>query len=207
MTTEINTSFYHLPNITTTEQWKTVVPPGFMFCPKMSRYLTHMKKLNDPEESMERFFDVFAPLKRRLGPVLIQLPASLVFHEDKTMMLYKFCKKKYAYYNFAMEVRHNSWLSKESIDLMKQYNMAFVISQSGTGFPYAELVTAEHIYVRFHGPQALYASGYSDEQLKEFAVLFKNWKKRGHTIYAFFNNDIHGYAVKNAKRLIELFEK
>jgi uncharacterized protein YecE (DUF72 family) len=207
MTTEINTSFYHLPSVTTTEGWKKKVPASFMFCPKMSRYLTHMKKLNDPEESMERFFDVFIPLKRKLGPVLIQLPPSLRFNEVKATALYKLCKRKYAYYRFAMEVRHSSWLSDESIKLMKQYNMAFVISQSGTGFPYAELVTAKHIYIRFHGPEALYASSYSEEQLKDFAAMFINRKKQGHSVFAFFNNDIFGYAVQNAKRLIELCEK
>ena len=207
MITEINTSFYHLPKTATTEGWKNKVPAGFMFCPKMSRYLTHMKKLNDPEESLERFFNAFVPLKRKIGPVLIQLPASLSFNIDKAECLYRICKRKYAYYRFAMEVRHNSWLNEESINLMKQYNIAFVISQSGTGFPYAELVTAQHIYVRFHGPEALYASGYSENQLEDFANLFLKWKQEGHSVWAFFNNDIHGYAVKNAIRLIELCER
>jgi uncharacterized protein YecE (DUF72 family) len=203
-TTEINTSFYHTPQPSTTAAWKKKVAPGFMFCPKMSRYLTHMKKLNDPEEPMEKFFTAFAPLKRKTGPVLVQLPRSVAFKKDKAEHFYALCKKEYSYYQFAMEVRHDSWLSKESIDLMKAYNIAFVISQSGSGFPYAELVTAQHIYVRFHGPGALYASGYTDEQLKEFASLFKRWKKDGHSTWAFFNNDIHGYAVKDAQRLIKM---
>jgi uncharacterized protein YecE (DUF72 family) len=202
--TELNTSFYHLPVLTTTTAWAKKVPGDFMFCPKMSRYLTHMKKLNDPEESFIPFFDVFAPLKRKLGPVLIQLPPSLHFHIDKAEHLYKLCKKKYAYYRFAMEVRHASWLEKESLDLMKQYNMAFVIAQSGTYFPYAENITAQHIYVRFHGPQQLYASSYSDEQLNNFAILFKQWESEGHSVWAFFNNDVFGYAIENAKRLMEM---
>jgi uncharacterized protein YecE (DUF72 family) len=203
-TTEINNSFYHTPDVSTTEGWKNKVPRDFMFCPKMSRYLTHMKKLNDPEESMERFFTAFSPLKRKTGPVLVQLPRSVAFKKEKTAYFYELCKKKYAYYRFAMEVRHDSWLSKESIDLMKNFNIAFVISQSGSGFPYAELVTAPDIYVRFHGPAALYASGYSDEQLKEFARLFKQWKKKGHAVWAFFNNDIHGYALTDAQRLMKM---
>ena len=132
--TELNTSFYHLPKPETTKGWAKKVPAGFMFCPKMSRYLTHMKKLNDPEESFEQFFDVFTPLKRKLGPVLIQLPPSLHFNFEKAEHLYKLCKKQYAYYQFAMEVRHQSWLEKESLDLMKQYNIAFVIAQSGIRF-------------------------------------------------------------------------
>jgi len=101
-------------------------------------------------------------------------------------------------------VRHASWLEKESLDLMKKYNMAFVIAQSGTAFPYAENITAQHIYVRFHGPQQLYASSYSEEQLLNFATLFKQWKNEGHSIWAFFNNDVFGYAFENAKRLIQL---
>jgi len=202
--TELNTSFYHLPKIETTTAWAKKVPTGFMFCPKMSRYLTHMKKLNDPEESFEKFFDVFTPLKRKLGPVLIQLPPSLHFNFEKAEHLYKLCKKKYSYYRFAMEVRHQSWLEKESMDLMKRYNIAFVIAQSGTGFPYAENVTAQHIYVRFHGPQQLYASSYSDEELQAFANLFIQWKNDGHSVWAFFNNDVFGYAIVNAKRLMEM---
>lgn len=202
--TEINSSFYHLPRPETTRDWGKRVPAGFLFCPKMSRYLTHMKKLNDPEASLELFFDVFKPLKKKMGPVLIQLPASVAFHREKTLHLYKVLKKKYSYYRFALEVRHKSWFSKESIDLMKQFNIAFVISQSGSVFPYAELVTARHVYVRFHGPAALYASGYSMEDLRCFAKLFLKWKKQGHSVWAFFNNDIHGFALKNAESLVKL---
>lgn len=87
---------------------------------------------------------------------------------------------------------------------MKKYNIAFVISQSGAGFPYAEIVTAQHIYVRFYGPRELYASSYSDEELAGFAKMFKQWEKDGHSIWAFFNNDIHGYAIENARKLVQL---
>lgn len=201
---ELNTSFYHLPKLATTQGWKDKVMKDFKFCPKMSRYLTHMKKLNDPEESLMSFFEVFTPLKQKLGPVLIQLPPSLRFNKVKTEYLYKLCKKSYGYYRFAMEVRHSSWLEEESIALMKQYNIAFVISQSGAGFPYAEFVTARHVYVRFHGPQALYASDYSEEDLLKYSKLFLQWENAGHSVWAFFNNDIHGFAFKNAARLKEL---
>ena len=202
--TELNTSFYHLPAIETTKGWAKKVPKGFMFCPKMSRYLTHMKKLNDPEESFEKFFDVFTPLKRKLGPVLIQLPPSLRFHADKAEHLYRLCKKQYAYYSFAMEIRNVSWLENQSLEFMKRFNIAFVIAQSGVSFPYAEYITAQHIYVRSHGPERLYASSYSEEQLQNFANLFLQWKKNGHSIWAFFNNDVFGYAIENAKRLKEM---
>jgi len=206
-TTEINTSFYHIPQVETIAHWKKTVPAGFMFCAKMNRYLTHMKKLKEPEESMERFFTAFKSLKRKMGPVLIQLPASVAFKAEKAAHFFSLCKSRYGYYRFALEVRHQSWLSKESIALLRKYNIALVISQSGAGFPYAETITAQHIYVRFHGPGALYASGYNEEQLQSFASLFKKWKKQGHTTWAFFNNDVHGFAVKDAQRLSLLCNK
>jgi uncharacterized protein YecE (DUF72 family) len=106
-----------------------------------------------------------------------------------------------------MEVRHDTWLSEESLTLMTKYDIGLVISQSGERFPYSEMVTAKNIYIRFHGPAALYASSYSDKTLKEFAGKFKKWEKEGHAIWAFFNNDIHGYAIGDAKRLIKMVEK
>lgn len=202
--TEINTSFYHLPKETTTRMWAKKSEKDFRFCPKMSRYLTHMKKLNDPSETVARFFDSFSPLKRKLGPVLVQLPGFLKYDAVKAEALYKLFKRSYRYYRFAMEMRHETWFSPESIALLKKYNIAMVISQSGDRFPYKELVTANHIYVRFHGPRDLYASGYSDKELKYFASLFMDWKRKGHNIWAFFNNDIHGYAFKDASRLLKI---
>lgn len=200
-TTEINTSFYHLPSAEKIGGWKQKVPAGFFFCPKMSRYLTHMKKLNDAREVMLPFFDAFTILKRRLGPVLVQLPPSLKFNDEKAEIFYKVCKKHFPYYRFAMEVRHKSWLADESIALMKKYKMTFVISQSGAGFPYGQFVTAPDVYIRFHGPGALYASGYSEHQLQEFYKQMMEWKKAGHHVWVYFNNDINGYAFKNALRL------
>ena len=106
-----------------------------------------------------------------------------------------------------MEVRHNTWLEEESLTLMTKYDIGLVISQSGERFPYSEMITAKNIYIRFHGPQQLYASSYSDVMLKEFAKKFKKWEKEGHTIWAFFNNDVHGYAIEDAKRLLKLIGK
>ncbi len=204
--TEINSSFYHLPLKKTVEGWVQKVPGNFLFCPKISRYLTHIKRLKEPEEPLERFFSVFEPMKHKMGPVLVQLPPSLKFDRDVALHFYIVLKKHYPEYDFAIEVRHASWLDEDSLTLMAKYNMAFVISQSGKGFPYAETVTAKNIYVRFHGPKELYASSYDDETLQTFAKLFKRWKKEGHTIWAFFNNDYFGYAIKNCLRLREILE-
>lgn len=196
--TEINTSFYHLPKKQTVEGWVQKVPSGFLFCPKMSRYLTHFKRLKEPEESLEKFFEVFEPMQKQMGPVLIQLPPSLKFDQRTAEDLYLVLTKDYPDYSFAMEVRHRSWMDDESFELLKRYNIAFVISQSGRGFPYAENITADNIYIRFHGPGKLYASSYSDEMLSKFSSLFKKWVKEKHSVWAFFNNDYFGYAINNA---------
>ena len=206
-TSEINSSFYRLPSEQTVLNWARQVPDGFLFCPKMSRFLTHMKKLSDPEEALERYFDVFQHLSKIMGPVLIQLPPLLAFNYEKAEYFYKLLKRRYNNYSFVMEVRHTSWLKEESLTLMTRYNIGLVISQSGTGFPYSELVTAKNIYVRFHGPKELYASGYPDKMLEEFADKFYIWTGKGHDVWAFFNNDIHGYAPEDAKKLMMLMEK
>src|SRR5690606_10170450 len=201
--TEINSSFYRLPLATTVHKWIEKVPDDFLFCPKISRYLSHMKKLNDPEEPLKRFFDVFEPMKKHMGPVLIQLPANATFNESVDRRFYETLENEYPEYSFAMEVRHESWYSEESLNLMKKYNIAFVIAQSER-FPYQEFVTAKDIYVRFHGPDALYASPYTKEILEEYADKFLSWKADGHDVWVFFNNDIDGHALTDAKQLIEI---
>lgn len=204
--TEINTSFYHLPKPATVTGWVNKVPSDFLFCPKISRYLTHIKRLKEPEEPLERFFEIFYPIKNNLGPVLVQLPPSFKFDYDRAEHFYKMLKQKYSDYDFAMEVRHNTWMEEESLTLMSKYDIAFIISQSGSRFPYGEIVTAKNVYIRFHGPESLYSSSYTDSQLHEFAMKFKNWIKEGHQIWAFFNNDIGGYAFANAQTLIQMMQ-
>lgn len=206
-TSELNASFYRLPLEQTVINWTKRVPKGFLFCVKMSRYLTHMKKLKEPEETLEKFFDLFEPMKSMMGPVLIQLPPSLKFNYDTAEYLYALLKKKYKKYAFVMEVRHPTWMEEVSLTLMSKYDFGLVISQSGDKFPYSEMITAKNIYLRFHGPGELYASSYSDEMLQDFASKFKKWVKDGHEVWAFFNNDIHGHAIVDAKRLIALIKK
>ena len=206
-TTEINGSFYRLPSPETVVKWTEAIPENFLFCPKMSRFLTHMKKLQEPEEPLERFFSVFEPMKHNLGPVLVQLPAPLTFHDDIAEPFYHLLKFTYPAYAFVMEVRHNTWLEEESLTLMTKQGIGLVISQSGSVFPYTEMITAKNTYVRFHGPGALYASAYSDDMLQDFAEKCRRWEAEGHEVWAYFNNDIHGYAIDNAKRMRELLKR
>lgn len=200
---EINTSFYHLPKQQTVINWAEKSPPHFLFCPKLSRYITHMKKLRNVEEPLQRFFNLFEPLEKKMGPVLIQLPPMVAFHYDVAEAFYEQLQR-YKQHHFVLEVRHPTWLQKESLTLMAKYEIGLVIAESGNAFPYSEMVTAETVYLRFHGPGALYASDYSEEQLADYAAKCQHWLQEGHTVWAFFNNDIHGFAFRNAKRLKEL---
>jgi len=97
-------------------------------------------------------------------------------------------------------------MAEESLTLMAKYNIAFVISQSKAKFPYAEAVTSKNIYIRFHGPKDVYASAYTDKMLKDFAKKFKARIKEGHYLWVFFNNDVHAYALSNAKKLMLMME-
>lgn len=204
---EINGSFYRLPTIEIVQLWNDKVPDDFIFCPKMSRFLTHMKKLRNPEEPLQRFFSVFEPLRKKMGPVLVQLPPQLKFNKEVAEHFYYEWKTKYNAYEMVLEIRDNSWLCAESVDLLNKNNIGLVISQSGYLFPYSEMITATNIYVRFHGPKELYASSYSTQMLEEFAAKFLAWKADGHVIWAFFNNDIYGYAVEDAQRLQSIIKK
>ena len=144
------------------------------------------------------------PCSARMGPVLVQLPPQLKLDYERAENFYETLQKDFKTFSFVVEVRHDSWLQNDSLNLMAQYNMGIVISQSGGFFPYTEMVTATNVYIRFHGPRELYASGYSDESLHYYAQKIKAWVAEGHAVWAFFNNDIHGYAFADAQRLQQL---
>jgi uncharacterized protein YecE (DUF72 family) len=203
-TSEINSSFYRLPSQTTIRSWLTQVPPTFIFCPKMSRFLSHMKKLHDAEEPLNRFFSIFSEMKAQLGPVLIQLPVNVHFHPEITEHFYQVLQKQ-PDYRFGMEVRHDSWFCDESIHLLRQYKISLVIAHSQE-LPYLETITARDIYIRFHGPKGLYSSPYSNSFLADYVEKFRKWESEGNTIWAYFNNDINGYALTNAKTMSRMIQ-
>jgi uncharacterized protein YecE (DUF72 family) len=182
---EINTSFYHLPKRQTVINWTNAMSPGFKYCPKLSRYITHYQKLNNPEESLQLFMDVFEPMMKKMGPVLVQLPHFVKYVREKTENFYSVLATTYKGYHFAMEVRDESWFTDESLELMKKYKIALVISHSYDKFPYIEAVTAKDIYYRFHGPKELYASNYTTDMLAGYAEKFIGWIQKKHRVWHF----------------------
>jgi uncharacterized protein YecE (DUF72 family) len=201
---ELNSCFYHLPLKSTVTGWMNRTPETFRFCTKLNRFITHELKLVNSEEALEKYFEVFENMKSRLGPVLIQLPPGLSF--DKTLIheFLDIIKNKYSLYRFAIEVRHESWINDNFFDLLAHRGIAFVIADSGDRFPFYETVTADFVYLRFHGREQLYASDYSEADLKLFAGKIVSWLNEDKEVWVFFNNDFHGYAVNNAVRLREM---
>lgn len=199
--TEINGSFYRLPSVNAVLNWQETVNARFRFCPKISRFITHAKKLNDPEQAVPRFFDVFDQIAPRLGPVLIQLPPMLGFHEEKARNFFTYLRSCYKSFRFSLEARHASWLEPAAIALLEKFRIGWVIADSGRRFASGNAVTARHIYLRFHGPDGSYASGYSGKALAEYAARCREWRDAGHAVWVFFNNDLHGHAIRDALAL------
>ena len=201
-TVEINATFYHQMSAKTFTNWRKRVSRNFIFSVKISRFLTHVKKLNQPKESWQRFINNAKYLKEKLGPVLVQLPPNLQVNLDKLKELIRVIPARY---KIALEVRHQSWFNKPVYKILKKRNISLVFS-FGEGLPTEEVITADFIYIRMHGPGDLYGSKYTKGQLKELADKIKRWQRKVKNIYVYFNNDTNGYAVENAQTLIEILK-
>ncbi len=201
-TVELNVTFYRLPSQRVFESWHKRAPQDFTFAVKGSRFITHIKKLKEIKNPLELFFSRTENLKEKLGVVLWQFPSNFKVGIEKLEKFLVLCSK-FKVGRQAMEFRHQSWFSKEVYDLLKKYNVALVIPDS-PHWPSVEEITADFTYLRFHGGRELYGSNYSSKELKNWASKIKRWQRQNLDIYAYFNNDAYGYALKNAKALKKL---
>jgi uncharacterized protein YecE (DUF72 family) len=199
-TVEINNSFYHLPKLKTFINWKENTSEDFIFSVKVSRYITHIKRLVDCQEPLGRLFQAADGLGKKLGPFLFQLPPNLKKDEK---LFEDFLRILPQDYEFAFEFRNKSWFAEEIYRLLEGYRCAIVISSS-PGFPYEEKVTANFCYIRMHGSDELYRSSYSKDELKKISCLIKKNLNTNTKNYVYFNNDSEAYAVENARTLIEM---
>ncbi len=199
-TVEINNTFYSLPDERTVRNWHDSVPERFLFAVKASRYITHRKKLKDPEKSIGRFFEHIGPLAEKAGPVLFQLPPR--WHEN-TGRLAEFLGKLPPDYRYAFEFRDPSWFNEEVYDLLKKHHAAFCIYDLGERRS-PDVVTAGFVYIRLHGPETRYAGCYTQSQLSQWAEKVRKWQRTGHEVYLYFDNDENGYAARNAREIQEI---
>jgi uncharacterized protein YecE (DUF72 family) len=193
-TVEVNATFYRLPTRAATERWTRQAPEDFLFAVKASRYLTHLKRLTDLEQGVERFYERIEPLVRspKLGPVLWQLPAN--FHRDDERLSSALAALPPGRHCF--EFRHESWFVPETYELLRRHGAALVIGDHPERRFQTHELTADWTFVRFHYGSRGRNGNYSERELQEWRERLSAWRGRVE-IYAYFNNDWHGYAVKN----------
>jgi uncharacterized protein YecE (DUF72 family) len=199
-TVEINATFYRLPNLKTVHGWRKKAPKDFIFAVKGSRYITHIKRLNNLERSVGNFIRRIQPLKEKLGPLLWQLPPN--FKPDLPR-LEKFLKRLPENFSHAIEFRHPDWFADETFALMREYNVASV-SMSSMRMPLNFTVTADFIYIRFHGLTNGPRHDYTRAELEPWARHIRQQAAAGKKVFAYFNNDLNVRAPNNAKVLMEM---
>ena len=193
-TVEINATFYRLPRESAVANWERESPPGFLFAVKMSRYVTHLKRLRDLPPSLELFYSRIRPLvgSPKLGPVLWQLPGN--FHRDDERLAEALALLPAGRHCF--EFRHESWFVDEVYELLRRAGVALVIGDTPERPFQAHELTADWTFIRFHHGTRGRFSNYSERELEQWAQRIEGWAALG-DVYAYFNNDRNGYAVRN----------
>lgn len=199
-TVELNNSFYRLPNPETFAAWRENSPEDFCFAVKASRFLTHNKKLKDPQQALDNFLPRAEVLGPKLGPILFQLPPKWKVNLER---LQQFLQALPPTHRYAFEFREPSWNVEPVYEILRRYNAAYCIYELA-GFQSPLLVTADFAYVRLHGPGGKYQGCYTDAALREWANRIAQWQRTLKAIYFYFDNDQCAYAAHNAERLRQL---
>lgn len=196
-TVEINNSFYQLPSKSTLKTWRETVPASFIFSVKASRYITHMKKLKDPSDALNRFYRGIETLGDKLGPILFQLPPG--WHVN-TERLEAFLDILSPDYRHTFEFRDVSWFCDDVYELLEKHSAAFCMYHlEGRESP--RKATTDFVYIRLHGPEGAYEGSYDGRTLAGWSRMFTRWRKGRRDVYCYFDNDQDGYAALDAEKL------
>ena len=199
-TVEINNSFYRLPTDDAIKIWYEQTPAGFCFALKASRYITHRKRLLDPEITVQNFLPRIEKLGRKLGPILFQLPPRWQVNADRLEELLRILPRRHRY---TFEFRDPSWNNPAIYELLRRYNAAYCITEIA-GYQSPIKLTADFAYVRLHGPgEKAYQGSYTQVQLRRWAKLIAQWQKELQQVFFYFDNDQFGFAANNALELKE----
>jgi uncharacterized protein YecE (DUF72 family) len=227
---ELNGTFYSLKSPAVFRRWAAEVPDrDFVFAVKGGRFITHNLKLRRSEAALGNFFasGVLA-LGRRTGPFLWQLPGTYRFEAARLEDFLQFLPRDSAdgervaeghdgrlrrgvlleaaepvTYRHAFEVRHPTYFADEFYELLRRHGVALVLADTAGRWPYAEELTADFVYIRLHGSQELYVSGYADDELDSWAERIERWSAGGRDVYVYFDNDAKVHAPFDAMRLAE----
>lgn len=200
---EINSTFYRLPLESTLARWRDLTPEGFVFAVKASRYITHIRRLGEPEATVPPFLGRVRALAPKLGPVLFQLPARFPFNGA---LLDSFCHTLDKGFRYAFEFRDPGWFRGETCDTLKRNGIAFCIFDFA-GLRSPDAVTADFVYIRLHGPlKEPYRGKYPDSFLQERAEAIRRWLGEGRAVYVFFDNTMEGDAVHDALKLSDMLK-
>jgi uncharacterized protein YecE (DUF72 family) len=196
-TVELNNSFYRLPSERAFDNWREASPKGFIFAVKVSRFITHIKRLKDAEEPLQNFLERADLLKGKLGPLLYQLPPNMKRNDER---LEAFLAMLPGRYRHVFEFRHGSWFDDGTFNILNRYNAGWCVFDM-PDFTSPVIATADFAYVRFHGSTGLYWSNYGDKELSAWAKKIAKLGENLKAVYVYFNNDAGGYAIKNARTL------
>jgi uncharacterized protein YecE (DUF72 family) len=200
-TVEVNATFYRLQKREAVARWVEQAPPEFCFAVKASRYLTHMKRLTDLGQGVERLYEPLQPLidAGRLGPVLWQLPEN--FHRNDERLAAALDGLPPG--RHAFEFRHHSWFDPDVYAALRERNVAFVVAhRKDHDFP-DDVITADFTFVRFHHGARGHRGNYSATELDDWAGRIADWARRELDVFAYFNNDWEAFAPRNALDLRE----
>ena len=196
-TVEINNSFYRLPPPATFGKWRKQAPPGFCYAVKANRFLTQAKKLLDCEEPLARMMTAARPLGDRLGPMLYQLPPSMKINLERLEAFLKIVPQDVT---SVFEFRDRSWYDEAVLVLLERYDAGFV-AHDLRGLASPRWASGNAAYVRFHGAQGKYWGRYADEALLSWTDWLADQASHGRSCWCYFNNDIHGHAIEDARTL------
>jgi uncharacterized protein YecE (DUF72 family) len=232
-TIEINGSFYSLQRPKSYEHWASVTPTDFVFSVKATRYITHIRRLKEVEQPLANFLAsgllAFGP---KLGPILWQFPPSFRYDAERlkrffgmlphsTRQAARLASRHESWMNeraltavdqdremrHAIEIRHPSFVGNEEfLDLVRANDLALVVSDSGGEWAYVEEVTADFVYVRLHGGEELYVSGYDAKDLDVWEAKLRKWQGRKRDAYVYFDNDAKVRAPFDAMAFAERFK-
>jgi uncharacterized protein YecE (DUF72 family) len=229
-TAEVNGSFYALQRPSTYQRWAEQTPEGFLFAVKGSRFITHLKKLRDVDVALANFYaSGLLALGAKLGPILWQLPPNLSFdeerlrefldrlprttvqaaelarhHDDRVADRVYLTPEADRPIEYALEVRHESYRDERLLALLREQSVALVVADSAGRWPQMFDVTADVVYVRLHGADELYTSGYDEPALRVWADRIEQWRTDGRQVYVYFDNDAKVRAPVDAIALHEM---